>query len=410
MDKFDVIIVGAGHAGAECAISLRQHGFQGTLLVIGDEDELPYERPPLSKEYLSGDKAFERLHLRPAAFWSEHSVEFMLGRTVTTVDPGRHEIALEDGRRLSYGRLVWAAGGSPRQLQCPGRELAGLHYVRKRADIDLLQSELSSASNIVVVGGGYIGLEAAAVLRKLGKAVTIVELEERVLARVAGEPLSRFFEQVHRDHGVVVRLRCAVECIEGRDGRVAGVRLATGEVLPADIAIVGIGIVANVAPLIAAGASGGNGVLVNDQCRTSLPDVFAIGDCATHTNRFASSPAPIRLESVQNAADQAEVAAKTIVGQAVQYSATPWFWSNQFEVRLQTVGLSQGYTETVLRGSVEERRFALIYLREGKVVALDCVNNAKDFLQGRRLVERGAVCSAEDLANVTLPLKSLAAD
>jgi 3-phenylpropionate/trans-cinnamate dioxygenase ferredoxin reductase subunit len=408
MSQFDVVIVGAGHAGAQCASSLRQHGFQGSIALIGDEPDLPYERPPLSKEYLSGEKPFERLLIRPAAFWAERGIALMLGATVDVVSPADHTVILSDGREVGYGLLVWAAGGEPRKLSCPGHDLIGLHYVRRRADVDRMKVELDAASAAVVIGGGYIGLEAAAVMSKFGKSVTVVELQDRVLARVAGEPLSRFFEAEHRAHGVDVRLQTGVDCIVERDGRVAGVRLATGEVLPAQIVVVGIGIIPSVAPLIAAGAAGGNGVLVDGQCRTSLPDVFAVGDCAAHTNRFAATPQPIRLESVQNAADQADVVAKTIAGQDAAYGATPWFWSNQYDIRLQTVGLSHGYTETVVRGSPEEKKFSLIYLRHGQVIALDCVNAAKDFIQGRALVEKGVICTPAELADTETPLKALA--
>jgi 3-phenylpropionate/trans-cinnamate dioxygenase ferredoxin reductase subunit len=407
MKHFDVIIIGAGHAGGQCAISLRQNGFEGSIAMIGDEPDPPYERPPLSKDYLSGDKSFERLHLRPPHFWPERQIELLLGQAVDTVSSDEHVIVLNDGARLGYGALVWAAGGEPRRLSCEGHDLAGLHYIRRRADVDRLKEELTSTERVVVIGGGYIGLEAAAVMTKFGKRVTVVELQDRVLARVAGEPLSRFFEQEHRAHGVDIRLGVAVERIEGRDGRVSGVRLATGETLPADIAIVGVGIIPNIAPLIAAGAQNGNGVLVDDECRTSLPDIFAIGDCAAHANAFAPTPAPIRLESVQNANDQAEVVGRILSGKPATYHATPWFWSNQYDIRLQTIGLLIGYDEIVVRGAIADKRFALVYLRQGKVIALDCVNSAKDFVQGRALVEKGSAPSPAALADPDVPLKSL---
>jgi 3-phenylpropionate/trans-cinnamate dioxygenase ferredoxin reductase component len=407
MTRYDVLIVGAGHAGAQAAIALRQHKFTGTIALLGDEPELPYERPPLSKEYLSGEKPFERLLIRPPAFWGERQVTLLAGKTVTAVDPTAHDVTA-GSERIGYGTLVWAAGGKPRRLACRGGELAGIHTVRTRADVDAMLAELAGVTRIAVIGGGYIGLEAAAVLAKLGKHVTVLEAQDRVLARVAGEPLSRFFEAEHRRHGVAVRLGVQVACIEGSD-RVTGVRLGTGEALPAEMAIVGIGIEPSVAPLLAAGAAGGNGVLVDAQCRTSLPDVFAIGDCALHANRFAADRT-VRVESVQNASDQASVAARTLCGIEAEYDAVPWFWSNQYDLKLQTVGISEGHDATVLRGDPAARSFSLIYLRQGRVIALDCVNATRDYVQGRKLVVEGIAADPARLADPEQPLKQLAED
>jgi len=256
-----------------------------------------------------------------------------------------------------------------------------------------------------VIGGGFIGLEAAAVLAKFGKKVTLLEALDRVMARVAGPDLSSFYENEHRAHGVDVRLGVAVTAIEG-DGKVTGVRLADGTIVPADLVVVGIGIIPAVEPLIAAGAEGGNGVRVDAQCRTSLPDIFAVGDCALHANRFADGAA-VRLESVQNATDQASVAAKVILGEDVAYEATPWFWSNQYDLKLQTMGLSIGYDQAVVRGDPATRSFSVIHLKQGKVIALDCVNATKDYVQGRKLVEAGAAIDPARLADTTVPLKEM---
>jgi 3-phenylpropionate/trans-cinnamate dioxygenase ferredoxin reductase subunit len=403
---FDVVIVGAGHGGAQAAIALRQAKFDGTIAVIGAEPELPYERPPLSKDYLSGDKGFERILIRPAAFWEERGIEMLLGREVVSVNPVAHTVATGEGEAFGYRHLIWATGGHAHRLTCAGHDLAGVHTVRTRADVDRMMGELPGVQQAVVIGGGYIGLEAAAVLVKFGKQVVLLEALPRVLARVAGEPLSRFYEAEHRAHGVDVRLGVAVDCILGDGGVVSGVRLATGDVVPAQLVIVGIGIVPAVAPLLAAGAVGGNGVSVDAQCRTSLPDVFAIGDCALHSNAFADG-AEIRLESVQNANDQASVVAKTITGQDAAYHAVPWFWSNQYDLKLQTVGLSTGHEAVVLRGDLAARSFSLIYLRQGRVVALDCVNAVKDYVQGRKLVEARAVIAPARLADTSVPLKEM---
>jgi 3-phenylpropionate/trans-cinnamate dioxygenase ferredoxin reductase subunit len=404
--QFDIVIVGAGHGGAQAAIALRQAKFEGTIAVIGDEPELPYERPPLSKEYFSGEKAFERILIRPAAFWAERNVEMLLNRRVVAVDPVAHSVTTADGATIGYGQLIWATGGSPRRIGCAGNDLIGVHTVRTRADADRMLAELDGVEQAVVIGGGYIGLEAAAVLAKFGKKVVLLEALDRVLARVAGEPLSRFYEAEHRAHGVDVRLGVAVECIEGED-RVSGVRLASGEVIPAQMVIVGIGIVPAVEPLIAAGAQGGNGVAVDHQCRTSLPDIFAIGDCALHANRFADDM-PIRLESVQNANDQATLVAKTIMGQELAYDAVPWFWSNQYDLKLQTVGLSTGHDQAILRGDPANRSFSVVYLKDGRVIALDCVNATKDYVQGRKLVVERLSPDPAALADASVPLKEIA--
>jgi 3-phenylpropionate/trans-cinnamate dioxygenase ferredoxin reductase subunit len=406
MTAFDVVIVGAGHAGAQAAIALRQNKYEGTIGLVGDEPEIPYERPPLSKDYLAGEKPFERILIRPPAFWAEREIAMLTGRRVMAVDAEAHQITIADGETIVYGTLIWATGGSPRSLICSGHGLAGVHAIRTRADVDRLMGELAATSRVVVIGGGYIGLEAAAVLTKLGKQVTVLEALDRVLARVAAEPLSRFYEAEHRAHGVDVRLGAMVECIEEADGRATGVLLADGEVLPCEMVIVGIGIVPAVEPLVAAGAEGGNGVRIDAQCRTSLPDVFAIGDCALHANAFAGGT-EIRLESVQNANDMANAVAKTLTGTPIKYHAVPWFWSNQYDLRLQTVGLSLGHDATVLRGDPVARSFSLVYLKQGRVIALDCVNAVRDYVQGRLLVTEGKSPDPAQLADTDIVLKDL---
>lgn len=404
---FDVIIVGAGHGGAAAAIALRQNGFEGSALVIGRESELPYERPPLSKEYLAKEKPFERLHIRPATFWNEKAIEFWLSTEVISVNPAANHLILNDGRTASYGKLIWATGGDPRRLTCQGSDLAGIHSIRNRADVDLLAAELDAGhTQVVVIGGGYIGLEAAAVLTKLGCSVVLLEALDRVLARVAGPQLSSFYEAEHRSHGVDLRTGTKVERLTGAHGRVTGVEIASGEVIPADVVIVGIGIIPATSPLTSAGAEGENGVKVDRFCRTSLADVYAIGDCAAFASPHADC-AVLRVESVQNANDMAVTAARAICGLEHPYDALPWFWSNQYDLKLQTVGLNSGYDSTVLRGEPAQRSFSVIYLKSGKVVALDCVNRTKDYVQGKKLVEARVAVAPELLANLDLPLKDI---
>ena len=295
MRRFDVLIVGAGHGGAQAAIALRQQKFAGSIGVVGDEPELPYERPPLSKEYLSGEKSFDRILIRPPGFWDEREITMLLGREVSAIDPAAHRAKLSDGESLEYGALIWAAGGSPRQMSCAGADLSGVHSVRSRADVDRMLGELPDVARVVVVGGGYIGLEASAVLTKLGKQVVLLEALDRVLARVAGEFVSRFYEAEHRSHGVDVRTGVAVDSIVGEGGAAVGVRLADGTIIPADMVVVGIGIIPSLAPLVAAGADATNGVHVDEFCRTSLTDIYAIGDCAAQHNQFAGD-ARVRVE------------------------------------------------------------------------------------------------------------------
>lgn len=408
MSSYDVLIVGAGHGGAQAAVVLRQQGFEGSIALVGDEPEIPYERPPLSKEYLSGEKSFERILIRPASFWADRNVEMLTGRRVAEVDPAGKTVTIAGGGTIGYGTLIWATGGTPRMLPCEGADLNGVHVVRTRADADAMMAALDSITDVVVVGGGYIGLEAAAVLSKFGKSVTVLEALPRVLARVAGEPLSRFYENEHRAHGVDVRLEARLDGFVGENSTVTGVRMADGDVIPAQMVIVGIGIIPAVGPLIAAGANGGNGVDVDHYCRTSLPDIYAIGDCAAHENGFCGGQR-IRLESVQNANDQAATVAKAIMGDPQPYYAVPWFWSNQYDLRLQTVGLSTDHDDVVIRGDPAARSFSLIYLKGGRVIALDCVNATKDYVQGRKLVVEGLSPTREQLADAGTPLKELLA-
>jgi 3-phenylpropionate/trans-cinnamate dioxygenase ferredoxin reductase subunit len=407
MTHFDIAIVGAGHAGAQAAIQLRQLGFAGSIGLIGAEPELPYERPPLSKDYLAGEKPFERLLIRPAGFWAERDVTVVAGTRIVAVDPAARRLAAADGGQFGYGTLIWAAGGTPRRLGCDGGDLAGVHVVRCRAEVDAIRAELGGTGRIIVVGGGYVGLETAAVLRGQGKEVVLVEALDRVLARVAGPEISRFYEAAHRAQGVDIRLGAAVKRIEGVGGRAAAVRLQGGARIAAEMVIVGIGIDAEVAPLLAAGAEGANGVWVDPFCRTSLPGVYAIGDCAAHDNAYAGG-LRIRLESVQNAHDMAATAARSIVGPAEPYAAVPWFWSNQYDLRLQTVGLSVGHDQTVVRGRPEEGSFSVCYLLEGRLIALDCVNAVKDYAQGRKLIVGRTVVDPARLADPSVPLKELA--
>ena len=402
----DILIVGAGQGGAQVAISLRQGGCQGSITVVGEELDAPYERPPLSKDYLAGDKTADQLLLRQADFWMQNNIQLKLGKKVIRVEAQNHIAITNNGDEYHYKHLVWATGGYARILSVPGNHINGVHVIRNRSQVDLLRAALKKAKSIVVIGGGYVGLEAASILTGQGKSVTIIEAGDRVLARVAGEPISHFFEAEHRGHGVILRTGVTVSKLVGNEEHVDAVVLGNGEEISTDLVIVGIGLVPNQDVLEEAGADCSNGVEVDEYCRTSLPDVFVIGDCAYHPNIFADNQR-VRLESVPNAVEQAKTVVSCILNNPKPYQALPWFWSNQYDLKLQTAGLNHGYDETVVRGDPETRRFSLIYLRKGQVVAIDAVNSIKDFIGGKKLVEKKARPKITELSNLTIPLKSL---
>jgi 3-phenylpropionate/trans-cinnamate dioxygenase ferredoxin reductase subunit len=389
MERFDVLIVGGGHGGAQAAIALRQQGFTGSIGLVSRDANPPYERPPLSKEYLAGAKAFERLQVRPAAFWGEKHIDLLLGETVAKVHATTRRVMLTTGQEVAYDKLIWAAGADPRRLGCPGSDLNGVFSVRDRADVDGIKARLASgARKVAVVGGGYIGLEAAAVLRGLGCSVVVLEMQRRLLSRVAGATVADFLLEEHRRQGVDVHLGASLEGIEGTSGEVIAVRLAGGGLLSGELVIAGVGVVPVVGPLREAGAAGDNGVAVDEFCRTSLTDVYAVGDCAAHRNVYARG-ATVRLESVQNARDMAGVVARHICGDPVPYDALPWFWSNQYDIRMQSVGLLSGFDEEVVSGSRAERRFAVRYFAAGELIAVDSINDPKALAQARAELLRG---------------------
>ena len=408
MSFADVLIVGGGHGGAQAALALRQRGFEGRVTMVTREAFAPYERPPLSKDYLAGDKPFEKILIRPESFWSDRDIELRTGSAVVAIDPQARSVELGDGTRLDYHSLVWAAGGDPRRLPCSGADLNGVHSIRTRGDADRIRAQIDTGvKRVAVIGGGYIGLEAAAGFRKMGLPVTVIERMDRVLNRVAGPELSSFYEAEHRRQGVELMLDHTVEALVGDDnGQVRAISLADGSEVEADLVIVGIGIVPAVGPLLAAGAAGTNGVDVDDFCRTSLDDTYAIGDCAAHSNPYADNRV-IRLESVQNATDMANTVARHLTGERERYNTVPWFWSNQYDLRLQTVGFSSEDDDCVVRGDPDSRSFSVVYLREGRVAALDCVNATRDYAQGRRLIEARCVPDVDALADPEVALKSL---
>lgn len=398
------VIIGAGQAGAQAAQSLRQAGFVGRIVLIGDEPHLPYQRPPLSKAYLQGDLSAERLLLRPAAFFEKETIELRSGVRVQAIDRRAARLSLSDGTSLSYDRLLIATGAPPRRLSCPGADLPGVHYLRTIADSDALRPRLTQGGRLAIVGGGYIGLEVAAVARKAGVEVTLLEAMDRVLARVAGRELSAFYERTHRDAGVDLRLHARVAGFEGR-GRVERILLADGISIPCDAALVGIGAAPATDIAQTAGLAVDNGVVVDEQARTHDPAIFAAGD-------VANFPSPLygrrmRLESVPNAIEQAKVAGAGMAGHTAIYDSVPWFWSDQYDLKLQSAGLGEGADQTVLRGDPAIKRFSIWSLHQGRLIAADCVNDPAAFATARKLIAAKATPAPERLADPGIDYKSL---
>ena len=373
------IVIGASHAGSQLALHLRKCGWQGDIVLIGAETHLPYHRPPLSKAVMSGEKAPEQIWLRPEAMYEKQGITLLLGTTVASLDPNNHSVILGDGNQLSYEKLAICTGARPVTLPL-GDGLTGVHYLRTLDDVLAIKSELASVNRVVVVGGGYIGLEAAAVLRKQGKQVTVLERGSRLLQRVTGETMSAYFKRLHLHHGVNVVTGCEVTAINGQ-GSVSEVVTADDQHFAADMVIVGIGVVPETELAEQAGLQLDNGIAVDAQARTSQTDIYAAGDCSSHPSALYQRS--IRLESVQNANDQSRVAAANMCGDEQEYTATPWFWSDQFDVKLQSAGLCEGYDETEVEGEVSpdnKTGFVVKYYREGKLIAADCINRPKDFM------------------------------
>ncbi len=380
------LIVGASHAGAQLAASLRQEGWAGEVVVIGDEAALPYQRPPLSKAYLAGKSSLQELAIRKAEFYEKQKIR-LLRATVTEIDRAAGQVVLGDGQTLAYDGLALCTGGRARPLAVPGIDLPGVFYLRAFADVEAIREAAASGRRAVIVGGGYIGLETAASLRALGLEVTVLEAAERVLERVTAAEVSMFYERIHRDAGVIVRTGALVEAVVG-DGRAREVVLAGGERIPADLVIVGVGLVPNTELASEAGLQVEDGVVIDDFASTSDPKIVAAGDCAIHhISRYGRR---VRLESVPSAGEQAKAAAATLCGKERPISALPWFWSDQYDLKLQIAGLNTGYDEIVLSGDpARDRDFTCYYLKRGRLLAADCVNRPRDFMKAKRALGQG---------------------
>ena len=406
--RADVVIVGGSHAGGECAFRLRQGGFTGSIALLSSENVLPYHRPPLSKAFLSGEVTVDSLLLRAPAAYEKAGIAWHPSTTVTAIDRASHRLTLQDGATLGYGKLVLATGGRARLLPIPGGDLAGLYTIRSIADVDALRPAFTAGKRLVIVGAGYIGLEVAAVAIKTGLSVDVVEFAPRALARVAGPELSAFYEKAHAAHGVKFHLNTGVEAFlpaAGDARHVGAVRCAGGAALPADLVLVAAGLVPNVELAQAAGLEVNNGVVVDEFCQSSDPDILAIGDCANFPLPFTGQRA--RLESVPNATEHARVAASVLNGAPSAYNAVPWFWSDQYNLKLQSVGLSQGHDQVVLRAPRTPEGFVAFYLKEGRVIAADCVNAIAEFNQAKRFVTNKLSPATALLADSAVDLKTL---
>jgi 3-phenylpropionate/trans-cinnamate dioxygenase ferredoxin reductase subunit len=401
-----IAIIGAGQAGGQAAYSLRMAGYEGAITLIGDEPAPPYQRPPLSKAYLKGELEAERLFLKPLEYYTEHGVELVTGNAAKSIDFANKRIELQRGAAISFDKLVIATGARPRKLAVPGADLSGVLELRTLADVDRLKKLAVAGASMVVVGAGYIGLEAAAVGAQLGLKVTVLEAMPQVLSRVAGAEIGAFYTHVHRAAGTDIRLHARLEGFEG-SGRVSGVRLAGGEIIPCDLVLVGVGIVPNLELALEAGVVCGNGIVVNAEGRTSHPDIFAAGDVAwrplVHYEREG------RLESVHNAIEGGKIAAAAMLGAPPPALEVPWFWSDQFDLKLQTAGLWTGADQQILRGDPASRSFAVFYLKEGRVIAVDAVNSAPEYVVGRKLVAAKAMVAPAELADKSISMKDIGA-
>jgi len=397
-----IVVIGAGQAAGQAAASLRQEGYEGEITIIGDEAQAPYQRPPLSKAYLSGEVGLDRVLVRPENFYADKGINLQTGVRVESINRADKTIATSTGSTLSYDKLLIATGSRPRILSIEGSDLEGLHYLRTVDDVDGIRTAMEAAKNVCIVGGGYIGLEVAAVAKKAGHNVTVLEMEDRILQRVTTAEMSEFYHALHTGRGVDIRVNTMVSGFAGENGRVTSV-LCGDESIPADLVIVGIGIIPNVELAEAAGLTCDNGIVVNDHCQTSDPDIYAAGDCTNHPNPILDRR--LRLESVPNAMEQARTACSNMLGGDKTYAAVPWFWSDQYELKLQMVGFSADGDQSVLRGDKASNEFAVFYLKDGNVVAVDAVNSPKEFMVAKQLY--GKAVNEADLANPAFELKEL---
>ena len=403
--KSRCIILGASHAAAQLAPTLRQQRWPGSISMISNEYALPYHRPPLSKDYLAGTKTAEQILIRPAAVYRKCNVGITMGVTAAAIDRSNKQLLLDDGMALDYDKLVLTTGARVRKIDIPGVDLNGVFYLRDLNDAQQIKMFTGANKRAVIIGGGYIGLETASALRKLGMQVTVLEAMPRILQRVTAPEVAAFYSRIHAEEGVEIVADVQAVSISG-EKQVESVQCHDGTEYEADIVIIGVGVIPNTELAEQAGLKIDNGILVDEYARTSDEDILAAGDCTSHYNPIYQRH--LRLESVQNALDQASVAANTICGNLKPYSALPWFWSDQYDLKLQIAGLSQGYTDVVVRGDIDgSRSFAAFYMREGKLLAVDAVNRPQEFMFGKKLIMQRNQLDTAQLADDSLSLKTL---
>jgi len=400
-----IVIAGAGQAAGQTIVSLRQGGFAGRIVMVGEEPYLPYQRPPLSKKFLAGELDVPRLLLRQEKFYVEHRVDVLLNTRVMRILPGSRTVELSTAKSLTYDKLVLATGSRVREVTLPGHRLAGVHYLRTVGDVERIRPDFRPGASLVIVGAGYIGLEVAAVAISQGLKVTVVEMADRVMARVEAPQISAFMTRVHRAAGVDIRCNTGVQAFAGGT-RLQGVVGSDGVEIPADLAIVGIGILPNVELAADAGIVCDNGIMVDEYCRTSDPDILAVGDCTNHPNLLLGRR--LRLESVHNAQEQAKTAAMTVLGRLEPYAQIPWFWSDQYDLKLQIVGLSSATDQAVVRGDPESRSFAVFYLHKGRLTAVYAINSPREFMLSKKLIGLGARPDPTLLGDTAVPFKGIA--
>jgi 3-phenylpropionate/trans-cinnamate dioxygenase ferredoxin reductase subunit len=398
----NLLIIGGGQAGAQAVDTLRREGYTGRIVLVSEEAQLPYQRPPLSKQFLSGELALDRLLFRHQTFYDEHGVELKLGVRATRLDRAARAVSLSNGEELTYDKLLLALGAVSRQLTCPGSELPGVHYLRNIADVGAIQPGLKAGARVVIIGGGYIGLEVAATARKMGCQVSVLEMADRVMNRVVASNVSEYFSHEHRTQGVKIVCNTRVVRLEGQD-RAERVVCADGTSHEADLLVVGVGAIANVQLAGEAGLHCDNGIFVDEYCRTNDAAIYAAGDCTNHPSlRFE---ARVRLESVDNAFEQAKAAALNILDRPTAHDRVPWFWSDQFDSKLLIVGLSQGHDQQVTRGDPATRSFSVCYLKGGELLAVEAINHAKDYMAGRKLIADRARPNLDKLADPRIALR-----
>lgn len=400
----EVVIVGAGQAGMQTAVSLRMAGYDGKIRLIGDEPSLPYQRPPLSKAFLKRQADATSVQLRPQEFYKENAIDVLTGVRVATIDRAGKRVIDHAGQALTYDRLVLATGVRPRKLEVPGAHLTGIHYLRSVEDAEKLLSSVDNADNVAIIGGGFIGLEAAACLAAMGKSVVLLETASRVMGRAVAPATSAFFQKYHESLGIRIVTEACIAKFNG-ELKVNSVELADGTRMSCDIVLVGIGALANSELAETSGIKCANGILVNSHAQTSDSDVYAVGDCARYPSLYANEP--VRVESVQNAIDQSKVAAANLLGGDKAYDAVPWFWSDQGELKLQTTGLSANADTYVIRGSIDRNKFSVFHLRNEVVIAVDSVNAPAEHMLCRKLVAQRVRTTADELMRADLDLKSL---